>query len=39
MKGVMYTDAFQGALMFAGMAFLLCYTYYVLGGVGKAHQA
>lgn len=39
MKGVMYTDAFQGALMFAGMAFLLCYTYYILGGVGKAHQA
>lgn len=39
MKGVMYTDAFQGTLMFLGMLFLLCYTYYILGGPAKAHQA
>ncbi len=39
MKGVMYTDAFQGALMFIGMTFLLVYTYWLLGGPGKAHQA
>lgn len=39
MKGVMYTDAFQGGLMFFGMTFLLIWTYVQLGGVGKAHQA
>ncbi len=39
MKGVMYTDAFQGGLMFIGMLFLLIYTYWILGGPGKAHQA
>src|SRR3989339_452297 len=32
MKGVMYTDAFQGAIMFIGMAILLVFTYVKLGG-------
>jgi len=39
LKGVMYTDTFQGALMFVGMAILLVATYVRLGGVGEAHQA
>jgi SSS family solute:Na+ symporter len=39
MKGVMYTDAFQGGLMFIGMAILLVATYAKLGGVVKANQA
>lgn len=39
MKGVMYTDAFQGAIMFVGMAILLVFTYYELGGVIKAHES
>ncbi len=39
MRGVMYTDAFQGTLMFLGMVFLLGYTYYILGGPAKAHQS
>ncbi len=39
MKGVMYTDAFQGMIMFAGMLFLLIYTYTRLGGVTSAHTA
>ncbi len=38
MKGVMYTDAFQGSLMFLGMAFLLVWTYTKLGGVKEAHE-
>ncbi len=38
MRGVMYTDAFQGSLMFAGMVFLLIYTYWVLGGPAQAHR-
>lgn len=38
MKGVMYTDAFQGLIMFAGMTFLLIFTYVQLGGVTKAHE-
>jgi solute:Na+ symporter, SSS family len=37
LKGVMYTDAFQGVIMFAGMAFLLIFTYYKLGGITDAH--
>ncbi len=39
MKGVMYTDAFQGALMFLGMIFLLGYTWWILGGPFKATAA
>lgn len=36
---VMYVDAFQGSLMFLGMAFLLSFTYIKLGGIVGAHQA
>ena len=36
---VLYTDAFQGAIMFLGMAFLLVLTYIKLGGVVEAHTA
>ncbi|HOO70805.1 MAG TPA: sodium:solute symporter family protein [Spirochaetota bacterium] len=39
LKGVMYTDAFQGTIMFIGMAILIVYTYHILGGVIDAHQA
>jgi SSS family solute:Na+ symporter len=39
MKGVMYTDAFQGAVMFIGMFLLLVFTYQKLGGVVHAHQS
>ncbi|MEW6010199.1 MAG: sodium:solute symporter [Methanobacterium sp.] len=38
-KGVMYTDALQGTIMFFGMIFLLFGIYYLLGGVTEAHQA
>jgi solute:Na+ symporter, SSS family len=37
-KAVMYTDAFQGSVMFVGMVTLLAMTYYKLGGVTVAHQ-
>ncbi|TFG39094.1 MAG: sodium:solute symporter family protein, partial [Syntrophobacterales bacterium] len=39
LKGVMYTDALQGTIMFVGMAFLLVWTYALLGGPMAAHQA
>lgn len=39
LKGVMYTDAFQGIIMFAGMLFLLIFVYAKLGGVTPAHLA
>ncbi len=39
LKGVMYTDAFQGAIMFVGMAILLIFTYSKLGGVVQAHTS
>ena len=39
LKGVMYTDALQGAIMFVGMTILLVFTYVKLGGVIAAHQA
>lgn len=39
MKGVMYTDAFQGSIMFGGMLFLLVFVYAKLGGVTNAHLA
>jgi SSS family solute:Na+ symporter len=39
LKGVMYTDAFQGFLMLAGMTFLFVYTYVKLGGVIEANNA
>lgn len=38
LKGVMYTDAFQGTIMFVGMVILLCITYSKLGGVINAHE-
>jgi solute:Na+ symporter, SSS family len=38
LKGVMYTDAFQGAIMFIGMVFLLFFAYSKLGGIGNAHE-
>ena len=39
LRGVMYTDALQGTIMFVGMAFLLVMTYTHLGGITAAHQA
>lgn len=39
LKGVMYTDAFQGSVMFLGMAILIVYTYYTLGGITEAHSS
>ncbi|MGV8143265.1 MAG: sodium:solute symporter family protein [Methanothermobacter sp.] len=38
-KGVMYTDALQGSIMFFGMLFLLITIYVLLGGVTDANQA
>jgi len=38
LKAVMYTDAFQGSIMFLGMVTLLCATYYKLGGIVTAHE-
>ncbi|MFO7536197.1 MAG: sodium:solute symporter family protein [Kiritimatiellia bacterium] len=39
LKGVMLTDALQGAIMLVGMLILLFVTYHTLGGVTPAHQA
>ena len=38
LKGVMYTDALQGTIMFLGMIILLVWMYSLLGGVTQAHQ-
>ncbi len=38
LKGVMYTDALQGALMLLGMFILIGYAYLRLGGVVEAHR-
>jgi SSS family solute:Na+ symporter len=38
LRGVMYTDAMQGTIMFIGMAFLMAMTYVKLGGVTVAHE-
>ncbi len=38
LKGVMYTDALQGTIMFIGMVILLVATYMMLGGVTEAHR-
>ncbi len=38
LKGVMYTDALQGTLMFIGMVLLLIFTYSALGGITPAHE-
>lgn len=37
-KGVMYTDALQGTIMFLGMLILLISIYSMLGGVTHAHE-
>ena len=39
LKGVMYTDALQGTIMFIGMIALVAMTYKILGGIAPAHQA
>ena len=39
LKGVMYTDALQGTIMFIGMIILLAFIYWVLGGVTEANTA
>ena len=39
LKAVMYTDAFQGCIMFIMMLILLVSTYSILGGITPAHQA
>ncbi len=39
LKGVMYTDALQGSIMFISLFFLLIVTYVKLGGVTAAHEA
>jgi len=39
LKGVMYTDALQGTIMFIGMIALVAMTYKILGGIVPAHQA
>jgi SSS family solute:Na+ symporter len=38
LKGVMYTDALQGTIMFVGMIILLVWTYSILGGPVEAHK-
>ncbi len=38
LKGVMYTDALQGGIMFVGMVILLGLTYTKLGGMTSGHQ-
>ncbi len=39
LKGVMYTDAFQGTIMFFVMLILVIFTYYKVGGVIEGHKA
>lgn len=39
LKGVLYTDAFQGGIMFVSIFLMLVLTYMKLGGVTGAHQA
>ena len=39
LKGMMYADAFQGSIMFFGMALLMIMTYVKLGGFVGAHSA
>ena len=38
LKGVMYSDAMQGGLMFIGLLLFLGLTYYKLGGITQAHE-
>ncbi|MCD6405615.1 MAG: sodium:solute symporter family protein [Planctomycetes bacterium] len=39
LRGVMYTDAFQGSVMFVGMVVLLVFAYVKAGGFISAHKA
>jgi solute:Na+ symporter, SSS family len=39
LKGVMYTDAMQGVIMFVGMAVLMVFTYVKVGGITEGHRA
>jgi solute:Na+ symporter, SSS family len=39
LKGVMYTDAMQGVIMFVGMTVLVLFTYAKVGGVTAGHRA
>jgi SSS family solute:Na+ symporter len=39
LKGVMYTDTFQGTIMLITMIILFIYTYILAGGVISAHQS
>lgn len=39
LKGVMYTDAFQGSIMALGMIALIIFTYYDLSGIVTSHSA
>lgn len=39
LRGVMYTDAMQGTIMFLGMSFLIVATYTKLGGITASHIA
>jgi solute:Na+ symporter, SSS family len=39
LKGVMYTDALQGCIMFVGMIVLLVAAYVMVGGVTTGHEA
>lgn len=38
LKGVMYSDALQGTIMFVGMFLLLIFTYAKVGGLTVGHQ-
>ncbi|MHC4525028.1 MAG: sodium:solute symporter family protein [Planctomycetota bacterium] len=38
LKGVMYSDALQGTIMFIGMLTLLVFTYKQVGGVTAGHE-
>ena len=39
LKGVMYSDALQGSIMFIGMIILLVWSYSSVGGITEGHQA
>ncbi len=39
LKGIMYSDAFQGGLMFFAMLFLIVFVYVKLGGITGAHAS
>ncbi|MEJ5260199.1 MAG: sodium:solute symporter family protein [Anaerohalosphaeraceae bacterium] len=38
LKGVMYSDALQGTIMFVGMFLLLVFTYAKVGGLTEGHR-